>query len=471
MQVSLARLGVIAHLLQHLSNVDQSVNSPFTMSSPSAPTSSLPNSFNPKPNPEDQPDDSDLTVLITSLRASLSSSQTLLQTQTTRLATLNDIETDLLQTRDALTFVTAAKEAVELQFKEEIRKREVAEENVELLRGQVEQARRGVGILQKQEKERKRLSTLPPGGLVAQILIPDEEGELELQEKEKEAKLARRQSTKNNRGQHRRVSSQSEVEEPMSPNPNPNPSPNPGAPVPRAGGLRELRLGQSPIPHVTNPATTSLALFEDPLPVPAAPGMTKGASNSSSSLSKEDLERERERDREKETEKEKGKETAAAQKEMTRIRAEMIGLQARLAESEEAREASESCLRALREFMAGGPTDEMTNDPDLLKIMRLPPLPTDRDPDEVEPEPGIVMDKAGSKEKKPGWGFKIWRQPPTSPAASTTVEPPATPGSNLSPPNETTPRVSPIPSEMLPPNEVDLENVPSGATPLTLVTG
>jgi chromosome segregation ATPase len=100
----------------------------------------------------------DVDALITELRTSLASSQTLLSSQTTRLIKLDEVEAELAQVKDQYAFALAAKEAGDARLKEETKKREVAEElaeelkaQVETLRGQVEQARRGVMTLQKQE--------------------------------------------------------------------------------------------------------------------------------------------------------------------------------------------------------------------------------------------------------------------------------------------------------------------------------
>ena len=424
------------------------MSTPPAATSPNPTAESLPTSTDIATSTPTPISPDDLESLVTSLRASLTSSQTLLATQATRLTALTDLETSLNQSRDQLTFLTAAKDAVELQLKDEIRKREVAEENVELLRGQVEQARRGVGLLQKQDKERKRLSTLPAGALG--ITYPEEE-----------AGGSKRQSMLN-RG-HRRISSQSDNPLDVSSLP-PSTSPNLGAPGPaRAGGLRELRLGMGSTPPqpATSPSSVNTGFFDEPL---MAPSMAKrhssaGLSTASSPPSKKDV---------------------AAHDEATRLKGELHAVHARLAESEEARMASEACLKALREFMASGAPstldDTEISTAELLKGIRLPPLPTDRDPDEPELEgqydrsPNAVPPTSKSTG---GWGFKLWKQPPVSPALSTAVEPPATPMHNLSPPPSinsvtTTPLLSP--GEF--PSEATLGAMGNNTTPLAnFVTG
>jgi hypothetical protein len=123
--------------------------------------------------------------------------------------------------------------------------------------------------------------------------------------------------------------------------------------------------------------------------------------------------------------------------ELESVRAELLAAQVRLSESEEARQASEDCLKALREFISGSGEGEEAPSPGIvdlndpaalmaLKGIRLPPLPTDKDPD--EPAPSVP--------EKKGWGFKIptWKagQTPLSPS-SQAVEP-ATPRTGMSPP-------------------------------------
>ncbi|CAD6578303.1 MAG: hypothetical protein TREMPRED_002152 [Tremellales sp. Tagirdzhanova-0007] len=416
------------------------------MSSPTTSITPLPNSPN---------SNADVDTLVASLRSSLLSSQTLLESQANRLATVHDLETDLLKSRDQLTFLTAAKEAVESQLKEEARKREIAEETVELLRGQVETARRGLGILQKQDKDRKRMSTLPIGA--QSLAMGDEDVDIE-KEREREVKLVKRQSMLNR--SHRRVSSQSEVESGSTP----YASPNLGAPPPaRSAGLRELRLGQVPAGpiQVTSPSASITALSDEPVTVTAAPIMIQSTSSmSNTSLNKGDV---------------------PVQEELARLKGEMIALKSSLAVSEEARVASEICLKALREFMAGGAkndssvlSESSTSTAELLKGLRLPPLPTDRDTEEFEPESSGEKMK-DKKSSQAGWGFKLWKQPPVSPALSTSVEPPATPHMNLSPPAGPTPRVSPGlglglgvgvgPGEA--PTESEIAALPGASTPLT----
>lgn len=416
-------------------------------SPPPAEPVSLPTPTSPKADHEELPQPvPDVDALIAELKASLASSQTLLSTQATRLSQLADLETELSQLKDQYAFLAAAKEAVEKQLQEETKRREIAEENVDLLRGQVEQARRGVGILQKQEQERKRMSLLPSGSTAGLGLATEPEEVLV----EKDARANKRASMLVGRG-HRRASSHSDQGDGLHANLASGSTTSPNLNPPRTGGLRELRLGSGNGPISTSAPLSSPThgtFFEEPNPLPA-PTMTQRASSSSIPTATINLGSEH---------------SSPSHAEEKKLRAELAAVRAKLIEAEESREASEACLKALREFMAGGGTEGGAAEAELLKTMRLPPLPTDKDADEDAPEP---MAKKGSGG---GWPFKLWKQGPTSPSLSTAVEPPATPGEGPSPPRSTrdslTPRHSPLPTPGALPTENVVAAVPVSSTPL-----
>lgn len=410
-----------------------------------------------KPEPA-EPSAVDVDALVAELRATLASSQTLLSTQATRLSTLTDVETELSQLKDQYAFLAAAKEAVEKQLNEEIKRREMAEENVDLLRGQVEQARRGVGILQAQEKERKRLSFLPNSGLG--LNMETEEVLAEAREPAAKTDRASKRASMLVGRAHRRQSSQSEPGEsthaPMREQANMT-SPNLSAP--RTGGLRELRLGLGNAPSVTgttviNSPTTSH--FDEPTLLPSRPPINRSVSSSSH--------------RAQPVVNLGSAQNSPVKSEEDILRTQLAAARARLVESEEAREASEACLKALREFMAGGGNQGGAADDNLLKTMRLPPLPTDKDADDNAPQEL----EAGAK--KAGWAFKLWKQGPMSPALSTTVEPPATPLEMPTPPRSRRAsfanKASPGPTSGELPTENTINAVPVSSTPLgSLVAG
>lgn len=100
--------------------------------------------------------------------------------------------------------------------------------------------------------------------------------------------------------------------------------------------------------------------------------------------------------------------------ELESLRAELVSLKHRLREANDAREASETCLKVLREFMAHQHA-QMENDDGVdpsLKGLRLPPLPTDTIADEEE-EPPINVPKPEPETKKAGgWGLRLWKDTP-----------------------------------------------------------
>lgn len=312
--------------------------------------------------------------LVESLRKQLADSHELVSQQTTKLSSLADLAVEYSQLKDKHAFLSAAKEAVENQLKDEIKKREMAEEQVEMLRGQVEQARRGVMTLQKQEAERKRLSVMSGMGLG---LGPnfDEEETLVGEMSKRDSKVSRRTSMMGR--SHRRISSQSEPADfSTAPERQSLVSPKPPAAPRLSNGLRELKLA-------TTPATTYSA---SPSP-PSQPTLLGQSSYFEEFAPQAALAS-------------ANREKAAAVEEAAQLRSELRQVQLKLAESEESRAATEVCLKALRDFLASN-EDNVNGQSaaEALKGLSLPPLPTDRDPD----------GQFSQKETKPaGWGFKLW---------------------------------------------------------------
>lgn len=329
--------------------------------------------------------------LIQSLRTQLADSRELVSQQTIKLSTLADLAVEHSQLKDKHAFVSAAKEAVESQLKDEIKKREMAEEQVEMLRGQVEQARRGVMTLQKQEAERKRLSVMSGMGLG---LVPnfDEEEVLAGEMSKRDSKVSRRTSMMGR--SHRRVSSQSEPADFSAAAERQSlVSPMPPAAPRLSSGLRELKLAATPA--TTYPASPS------PPSQPTLLGQNSYFEDSTSPAAIASASREK----------------AAAVEEAAQLRSELRQVQLKLAESEESRAATEVCLKALREFLASNEDNgNGQNAAEALKGLSLPPLPTDRDPD----------GQFDHKETKPtGWGFKLWsnRAQPQSQSSSEALSP------------------------------------------------
>ncbi|WWC68470.1 uncharacterized protein I206_102398 [Kwoniella pini CBS 10737] len=423
----------------------------------------------------------DTEALITSLKASLTTAQNTISSQTTKLSSLSDVETALTQLKDQYAFLSAAKEAVESQLQEEIRKREVAEENVEMLRGQVEQARRGVMTLQKQEADRKRMSTISSIGGGLGLGIQGQLGEEEIlsnvegSSSSRESKLVKRQSIMRS---HRRQSSQSEPSDILERAANLT-SPNlqnqrESTLRPSGQGLRELRLSHN------SPSNSITAI------TPSPNFALSGNPNSSDYFDESTTSEPPSSIQSKNIELPSKKEIEAIE-EANRLKGDLAILQNKLEESEEARIASEVCLKALREFMANNSVSgegdvaesgEMSGSTaDLLKGIRLPPLPTDRDADEEQRNKEAVAEAEKAKQAAVagGWGFKLWNA--KSPATN-----PISPGKeHLSPQHKTlspsnrsragsTATVSPLPtplSEDLPTPTTGLITSTSSQAPLS----
>lgn len=109
-------------------------------------------------------------------------------------------------------------------------------------------------------------------------------------------------------------------------------------------------------------------------------------------------------------------ETDSLRQELAVTKAELEETRHELTESNEAREASESCVKALRDFIGqlgasdSGPARN-------AQSLRLPPLPTDPHVDNIEPEP---------KPKGLGWGgLKLWRVDTTATSSPAPVSNPS----------------------------------------------
>ena len=111
-------------------------------------------------------------------------------------------------------------------------------------------------------------------------------------------------------------------------------------------------------------------------------------------------------------------EVEAIKRELMAAKTELEDTRNELTEANEAREASESCVKALRDFISQlGAGDA----PGQGENVRLPPLPTDSRVKDIEPE--------SKPQKGSGWGgLKLWRDISTTtatPAPAAPVVPPA----------------------------------------------
>lgn len=368
------------------------------------------------------------------------------------------LEAELSRFKDQHAFVAAAKEALEKQLREEMTKREAAEEKVEILRGQVESARRGVMQLQKQEQDRAahRVSRQLDGGA--------DDDAAEARKAKRSSMYGLGLSTKSARPVST-ISNGDAAEPPI--------------PIPAKSGLRELRLGSNP---AGNKASMSLKVMPSSPGLPTSPrtpkctpGMPKSpvqalsptrrtgaveeeTSDEGSPVLGEGLKPPSRRasavsgtsvsavsfasaisgDAGEHLEKLK-----AARMETEVLKTQVEALEVKLMEADEARQASEECLKALREFMAADP-NSTDGDAASLRGISLPPLPTDRDHDEPAPPP----------EAKAGWGFNMWRRESVSQPGAVSPIAQSVPLSPPVPPAPTSPSIV-----MSPPiNEVNLQS-------------
>lgn len=93
-------------------------------------------------------------------------------------------------------------------------------------------------------------------------------------------------------------------------------------------------------------------------------------------------------------------EVEAMKRELMAARTELDETRHELTEANEAREASESCVKALRDYI--GQLGASGSSGQGAESVRLPPLPTDSNVKDIEPEP--------KPQKGSGWGgLKLWR--------------------------------------------------------------
>lgn len=359
-----------------------------------------------------------------------------LETQHANLsASFTQVQRELAELVASSKFIAAAKEAVDKELAIERSRREVAEETVEVLRGKVDDARKAFGTMQKQDK---RASTLIVGASDPSAL--DALGISSLDDPP---------SVQTNKGKRtsmhfgRRLSNASDQEHPSTGHLLLSPpqvgsvltTPTlPQAPV-NSKGLRELRLASGgtstrtaggmplspnaatletpdvgttsnrwsglnfgsaakspakPTPAKDDPVEELDNVAELPRPVPASHRISSSSLASAPGATL-DI-------------------TASPEKKtddrFESLYAEIIQLRSELTESKEARAASEECLKALREFIAGGPGDDA--DATGIEGIKLPPLPTDRDPEDDL----AAQTSQRDKKQASGWGLGLWRASP-----------------------------------------------------------
>lgn len=103
--------------------------------------------------------------------------------------------------------------------------------------------------------------------------------------------------------------------------------------------------------------------------------------------------------------------------EFAKLRAELAACQQALQEATDAREASETAVRALKDFIAENAVGEARS-PEGLQGLRLPPLPTDANVADAEASASLKPE-----EPKRGWGGWLKREPSNSSAPKTAPGP------------------------------------------------
>lgn len=89
------------------------------------------------------------------------------------------------------------------------------------------------------------------------------------------------------------------------------------------------------------------------------------------------------------------------------LKRELMAIKNQLDEAKDAREASEACLAALREFVKADRNTDTENGGEktaqALKGMKLPPLPTDKDTDDMESSHDNIANRAGQSTAPSAW--------------------------------------------------------------------
>ncbi|KIM26213.1 hypothetical protein M408DRAFT_197429 [Serendipita vermifera MAFF 305830] len=130
-----------------------------------------------------------------------------------------------------------------------------------------------------------------------------------------------------------------------------------------------------------------------------------------------------------------GAELESLRQELIGVRVELMEAKHEAWEAKEAKEASDVCLKALKEFIAensiGDGRDTGSNEASSIRGLSLPPLPTDNiadteeDGEWVAKTPVASHAHSSSVASKKGWGLGFW----SSPATTTPAAPASTPKS------------------------------------------
>lgn len=92
---------------------------------------------------------------------------------------------------------------------------------------------------------------------------------------------------------------------------------------------------------------------------------------------------------------------------VTLLKRELTAIKNQLQEAKDAREASEACLAALKEFVKSDRNADSENGGEqtaqALKGMKLPPLPTDKDTDDIEGSHDMIANRASQSTAPSAW--------------------------------------------------------------------
>ncbi|KAF8801276.1 hypothetical protein BYT27DRAFT_7115385 [Phlegmacium glaucopus] len=310
-----------------------------------------------------KPDPDVLAHIVTHMRKSL---MEITKERDELVRMLTKANTQDANTRDALQLMTERVCSAEEELDVARKKIREDEEQIVLLRAKVEESRRGLMRLQ---TESRRQSMVPTDSARTSSLTLAAFGS-----PPKRASF----TPLTGRPGHRRISSVSDTSFGSFPTPDPTPSPH----------AQAFNL-PSPEPHLSSPPNSShrfSGIFGHQLPPTASDLSTTTATelpqvpaSNASAVNSEEIE--------------------TLRKELQSVKDELVIVKHDLIEAHEAREASETCVKALREFIAdnnvgvvaaGGASSSL--------LMKLPPPPT-MTTGEEEPDRG---------KNNGGWGFKLW---------------------------------------------------------------
>lgn len=359
-------------------------------------------------------------------------------------ASFAQVQRELAELSASSKFISAAKEAVDVELAEEKQKREAAEELVEHLRGKVDDARKAFGTLQKQDKRASTMFTAADAPALDALGLTSLDDTARPKTSKRTSILfgasARRPSNASDvdhSNANAMLLSPPQILSATTPT-------LPQAPV-NSKGLRELRLssapgasavtgGAPPSPSAAVGAVTLDIIPDDPskrwsgMSLRATPRSSPARGPNRDDAKPDTGEMELDDSSKRQSRPSPGvhRESPSSEVDLTMtppiakedrsdaLFLEIARLSAELEESKEARVASEECLKALREFIASsdggstGPSGGEVPDGGVgLAGIKLPPLPTDRDVEGEEEQ--MRTPQQDKKSGGTGWSLGRWR--------------------------------------------------------------